>query len=369
MLETSLKILKKIQKKGFKAYIVGGFVRDFILGRNSVDVDIATNATPKEIKEIFPTCFVPNEVYGSITVVIKNIRFEITTFRRELTYFNNRKPIEIEYIDDLLEDLKRRDFTINTLCMDSNGNVIDLLDGMKDIKARKIRTVGDSFEKFSEDSLRILRAIRFATILDFELTDEIKEAILNTKKYLSNISYNRKKDELDKIFMSNNARYGIDLLLDLGLDKELEIYNLKDIKISNDLIGVWSSLEVSSKYPFTKSQKELIDKINNVKNLDNFDKNVLYKYGPYVNKVAALNKGLDDSKVIDIYNKLPIKVRNDIDITSKEIMEILNLSPGSYINIIYKDLEDKILNGKLLNNNKMIKEYIKSNYRGIYEKR
>lgn len=364
MLEIALKLLKKIEDNGFSAYIVGGFVRDYIMGRKSTDVDIATNATPKELIKIFPNSNVAKEAYGAITVVLKNVRFEITTFRKELTYYNNRKPIEVEYIDDLLEDLKRRDFTINTLCMDSNKNIIDLINGKPDIDNKVIRTVGDAIEKFSEDALRILRAVRFATILNFELTAEVEEAIIKTKKYLSNISYNRKKDELDKIFMSPNAEYGISLIKKLNLDRNLEIYNIDDIKLSTDLVGIWSSLKVSDNYPFTKSEKELISKINEVQVLDNYDKMVLYKYGPYVNRVAAINKGLDENKVINVYNSLPIKSKADININASEIMELLSMGPGKYLNYIYIDLENKIIIGNLINDKDSIKNYIINNYRG-----
>ena len=188
MLNTSLKVLKKIEEHGFKAYIVGGFVRDYLLGRESLDVDIATDATPMDIKQIFNDIFIPKVEYGSVTVFVHNTRFEITTFRRELTYINNRKPVEFEYINDLLEDLKRRDFTINTICMNSAGEIIDLLNGKEDLDQKEIKTVGNSHDKFEEDSLRILRAIRFATILDFKLSKEVKEAIKYTKKYLRNLS-------------------------------------------------------------------------------------------------------------------------------------------------------------------------------------
>lgn len=362
MIETSLKVLKKLESKGFEAYIVGGFVRDYILKRKSVDVDISTNATPKQIKEIFPESFIPNEVYGSITIIQNKIRFEITTFRKEFKYYNNRKPLDIEYTNDLLEDLNRRDFTINTLCMNSKGEIIDALDIKQDLYHKRIRTVGNSIDKFTEDALRILRAVRFATVLGFELDNEVELAILKTKKYLENISFNRKKQELDKIFMSKNSKHGIELLLELGLDKELEIYNLKEVKLSNDLLGVWSSLDVSSKYPFTKTEKELIEKIKKVENFDNFDKKVLYKYGPYVNSIAAINKGQDNTKVINIYNSLPIKVRSDILITSQEIMLLFNKGPGRYINEIYNDLEDKILYDIIENTSQAIKEYIINNY-------
>lgn len=362
MLNISLKVLKKIVDNGFDAYIVGGFVRDYIMGRISSDVDIATNATPMQIKEIFPNSFIPNEVYGSITVICDKIRFEITTFRKELLYLNNRKPVQIEYINDLIDDLKRRDFTINTLCMDSSGKIVDLLNNRIDIDNKIIKTVSNSIDSFSEDALRILRAVRFATILDFDLDKDIIIAINETKKYLSNISYNRKKDELDKIFMSTNALKGVNLLIELELDKELEILNLKDICLSSDLLGVWSSLEVSCKYPFTKSEKELIKKIKLLKDFDNLDNKVLYMYGPYVNSIAMKNKGLNSKEVIDRYNKLPIKVRSDIFITAKEIMTVLNSKPGKYINDIFNELEDKILEGTIINEKQVLKDYILKKY-------
>ncbi|MDD6879662.1 MAG: CCA tRNA nucleotidyltransferase [bacterium] len=364
MFESSLNILKKIEQEGYSAYIVGGYVRDYLLKRSSNDVDIATNATPKQIKEIFPDSFLPNEAYGSITVIYNKIRFEITTFRKELTYLNNRKPIEIEYINSLIDDLKRRDFTINTLCMNKDGVIIDPLDGINDIKNHIIKTVSNSVESFTDDSLRILRAIRFYTVLDFDIEEETKNAILKTKKYLYNISYERKKDELNKIFTNENAKKGIDLILELGLDNELEIYNLKDIKLSNDLIGVWSSLNVCNKYPFTKTEKDLIKKINMVKELDNLDPEVLYKYGPYVNKVAGTNKGIDNAKIINKYNTLPIKSRSDILISGDEIMHLFNKKPGKYINDVYIDLENNILKGKIKNDNSDIVNYIKCKYLG-----
>ena len=125
MIDIALKLLNEFVSRSYKAYIVGGFVRDYILGIESNDIDITTNATPKEIKEIFEDSCLPNEDYGSVTVMWRGIRFEITTFRREIEYLNNRKPVEIRYIDDLMTDLLRRDFTINTLCMDCDGNILD----------------------------------------------------------------------------------------------------------------------------------------------------------------------------------------------------------------------------------------------------
>ena len=362
MLKTALKVLKKIEDHGFKAYIVGGYVRDYLLSRDSLDIDIATSATPMDIKQIFSDIFIPKMEYGSVTVFYHNIRFEITTFRKEYTYLNNRKPIDFEYISDLKEDLLRRDFIINTICMDSNGNIIDLLEGKKDLDKKEINTVGNSYEKFHEDSLRILRAIRFATILNFKLSDEVKDAIRRTKHNLVNLSYQRKKDELDKIFSSSNAKYGISLLKELELDKELEIYNLDEINLNVDIIGIWALLDTSDKYPFSKSEKELIHKIREAMDEDNLSNEVLYQYGLYVNSIAGVLKGIDKKQITTKYEKLPITNKKDINITSKEIMETLNKKSGAYIKEIYNDLTNLILNGKIENDNGVIKEYILENY-------
>lgn len=362
MLNTAIKVLKKIENHGFKAYIVGGFVRDYLLGRESLDIDITTNATPMDIKQIFHDTFIPKVEYGSVTVFYHNTRFEITTFRKELAYLNNRKPIEFEYINDLKEDLLRRDFLINTICMDSNEEIIDLLNGKEDLEKKEIHTVGDSYHKFEEDSLRILRAIRFATILDFKLSDEVKEAIKKTKGNLLTLSYQRKKEELDKIFSSSNAKYGVSLLKELELDKELEIYNLSDIKLNVDIIGVWASLDISPNYPFSKNEKELIRRIREALSKNNLDNIVLYQYGLYVNSIAGAIKGIGKKEIANKYEQLPINNQKDIAITSREIMDILNKSGGEYLKNIYKDLTTLILSEKIENNNEILKEYVVEHY-------
>ena len=194
----------KINDNGYESYIVGGVVRDYILGMKSIDVDICTNATPKEIKNIFKGAVMPSKKYGAVTLIYKKVRYEITTYRKEIKYDDYRRPSKLEYIDDLLEDLKRRDFTINTFCMDSDGNVIDLLNAKEDLDNKIIRTVGNPKQKLKEDVLRILRAIRFATSLNFDISDDVKKAIKKNRALLKKLSYTRKKEELTKIFTSPN---------------------------------------------------------------------------------------------------------------------------------------------------------------------
>ena len=362
MLDIALKLLEEITSCGFQAYIVGGFVRDYILGIESNDIDINTNATPKEIKDIFDSCL-PNEDYGSVTVFKKGVRFEITTFRKEMSYLDNRRPSQIEYIDDLYQDLLRRDFTINTLCMNKDGEIIDFLGGRSEIDSRVVKTVGDAKTRFEEDSLRILRAVRFATLLDFELDKETRDAIIDTRELLKNLSYYRKKEELDKIFGSSNADKGISLLLDLGLDKYLELDNLDKVTCTSSLIGVWSILNVVDKYPFNSNERELIKNINEAFLLNNLDPMALYKYGLYVNSVAGEIKGLDIKNITESYNNLIIQSRRDLDITSDDIMKGLNKGPGSYLKDIYSDIEREVLYRRVKNEKDAIMAYIIKNYK------
>jgi len=164
------KVLEKIENNGFEAYVIGGFVRDHLLGIKTYDVDICTNALPKDIIALFEDATPAN--YGSVAFKIGQYDFDITTYRAEDAY-ENRKPVEVEYVNDLILDLKRRDFTINTICMSSSGGIVDLLNGREDIFNKRIKVVGDVTTKLTEDPLRVLRAIRFSVILDFDIDEEI----------------------------------------------------------------------------------------------------------------------------------------------------------------------------------------------------
>lgn len=365
MLDTALKLLKELTDANYKAYLVGGFVRDYLLGIESQDIDVTTNATPKEIKEIFEDSFLPTEDYGSVIVMKRGVRFEITTFRKELTYASHRKPMEIQYIDDLYEDLLRRDFTINTICMNQDGEIIDFLAGRDDLQQGIIRTVGDAAERFEEDCLRILRAIRFATSLDFSLSKEVEQAVIEKRGLLRELSYQRKREELDKIFVSGHVKRGIQLLLDFHLDKVLELKNLAQITNTDSLIGIWSVLDVVDIYPFSNNEKELIADIQTALSLTNTDPMALYQYGLYVNSVAGDLKGIDRKTITESYARLAIKTRKDLDVTSEDIMDVLKKEPGEYFKEIYEDIEREVLYHRLLNQKEAILAYVKSNYETV----
>ncbi len=362
MLDKAIKVLEKINENGFSAYIVGGFVRDYILGIDSNDIDICTNAKPAELLDIFENARIPKEDYGSVTLYYKDIRFEITTFRREIKYVNNRKPEKVEYINSLEEDILRRDFTINSLCMDKDKNIIDMLNGKDDINLKTVRVIGDAIGKFHDDALRILRAVRFATKLNFNLDNDLVLSIKKNKHLLKNISYERKKEELDKIFTNSNNKIGIDLLIKLDLLEVLEIPNLKKVKYRDSLLGIWAVLDVDNIYRFSNNEKDIMNRIRKAIDVDNMNAFSLYNLGLYANSVAASIKGIDSTIVTKKYNLLPIKKRRDINVNGLEIADVLNKKTGGYINNIYGDLEKEILKENLKNEKEELLKYVKDKY-------
>ena len=168
-------VLEKISEHGFEAYFVGGSVRDVLLGREIHDVDIATSAYPEEIKDIFPYTIDVGIEHGTVLVLAGKSEaehYEITTFRTESKYTDYRRPDHVDFVRDLREDLKRRDFTVNAFACDFEGQIIDLFDGLTDLKERRLTAVGSALERFNEDALRIMRAMRFASTLDFKIEEK-----------------------------------------------------------------------------------------------------------------------------------------------------------------------------------------------------
>ena len=359
--EKALKILNILSEHKHESYIVGGYLRDKLIGRKSNDIDICTSATPKEIMEIFPNTSSPN--YGSINIIYKNTNFDITTFRRDIKYQDNRLPVKIKYIKSIKKDLLRRDFTINTICMDKDGNILDYLEAKPDLEKRIIKTVGNPRYRLKEDSLRILRAIRFATILDFDIDAKTSHYLTEYAYLLKKLSYQRKKQELDKIFTSPEKEKGIKLLVDLKIAGHLQIPNLKDITPCDDLIGIWAQANVDDIYPFTKVEKNQMKQIRELLTLDIDNPYNLYKYGLYTATVAYQIKQKSISSLNKLYNNLPIHSTKDIALRASDIAHLLNQAPGNYLKEIMNDLEKQILYNKLPNEKEKLEKYIIETYK------
>ena len=356
-----INVLERIEENGFEAYIVGGYVRDYLLGFESGDIDICTNARVKELLDIFSDINVTSNEYGAVKIVTNQLRIDITTYRRDLKYNGNRRKVEIEYVDNLIDDINRRDFTMNTLCMNKDKNIIDILGGQEDIENKIIRCVGNIDDRINEDPLRMLRAVRFATTLGFTIEEELYRKLKDNKHLIDQLSRERIKEELNKILVSKNAIMGLNMLEDLGFLPYIGIEVNNDIVNIADICGMYSQLELTKDFPFSKEEKENIKIVKNILNYGNIDDNVVFSYGLYLSMVAGDILGIDKDVITNIDKNLVIRRYKDIDISSEEICEILDSKPGKIISEVYDDLKNVILSRDLDNNNDSIREYIFNN--------
>ena len=202
-------ILNKLSENGFDCYIVGGCVRDSLLGIAPHDWDITTNALPQQISRIFSSYrqFDAGIKHGTVSVVINNQVYEITTFRIDGSYTDNRRPDSVTFTADIKQDLLRRDFTVNALAYNPKTGVKDFCNGIEDINYKALRCVGNPDERFNEDALRILRCLRFASVYGFSIEPETSRSIIRNKRLLLNISAERIKDELEKLLCGDNADF------------------------------------------------------------------------------------------------------------------------------------------------------------------
>lgn len=202
-------IMDALNDAGYKAYAVGGCVRDAIMGVDAKDVDITTSAKPHEVEGVLNKNnirFVETGIqHGTVSAIINHIPYEITTFRTDGEYKDNRHPDKVEFVTDIRNDLSRRDFTMNAIAFNENDGYVDFYGGIDDINKKIIRSVGDANKRFNEDALRIMRAIRFASVLGFEIEENTKKAIFNNKDLLKNIAVERVFVELSKLLMGDFA--------------------------------------------------------------------------------------------------------------------------------------------------------------------
>lgn len=346
-------IINELTKNGYEAYIVGGYVRDYLLGINSTDIDICTNAPIDEIIKIFDGRGEAYKEYFSYHIEEEGFSYDITTYRRELRYKKN-KPVAIEIAPNLKTDLKRRDFTINTFAIDKDGIFVDLLGAKKDLDSKIIKVVGDTEKKLREDKTRIIRAIRFACTLDFDLDDEIINFIKDKKVYLLNeVPKEYKRKELDIIFESRGINRFFFLLRRYDISK---YFNLKinKVKPAYNKYGVWAQLETD--LPFSNKEKLIISLIKSLINKGNITIGDMMIYSDEVVYNAASVLGLEKKvKVFEEIMKLHSIIEIDVDLemffkycSMKDIVKT------------YRLVEKSIMLGSLDNNKYAIEEFLRN---------
>lgn len=369
---TAIEVLEIINKAGFESYFVGGCVRDYILNKNFSDIDITTNALPEEIKEIFSKTIDTGIQHGTVTVLYKNNSYEITTFRTEDNYSNHRSPDKVEFVNNLKDDLDRRDFTINAMALDIKGCIYDFHSGVNDLTNKIIKTVNNPNERFSEDALRMIRAFRFSSKLGFSIENNTFNAICKNSKLIEYVSIERIITEFKKLFEGMGNKKSFELLLKSGINIYIPFF--KYVKNYNDFskytfcqimyyLIFFNKIPISELKKLKLSNKELskvkeYDLIYSYFNLNTPIEKILYQYSlEDVLFISRLFNFMEDRKILN--TKINIRSFNDVNITSKEIIELVNKTPGPWIKDIIKKIENNILLGRLKNDNKEIIKFIK----------
>ncbi len=214
----ALGICERLRGAGKRAWIVGGCVRDSLLGKPIADWDVATDALPNDLMKLFPRAIPTGLQHGTVTVVVHGAHYEVTTLRGETTYSDGRRPDAVHFVDDIVADLARRDFTVNAIAVDpSNGTLVDPFDGRKDLDAKRLRAVGKAMERFSEDGLRVLRAARFCATLEFDLDPDTFAAISPTLDTFRKVSQERVRDEWMKTMKARAPSRAFEVMRESGI--------------------------------------------------------------------------------------------------------------------------------------------------------
>lgn len=321
-------IIDTFYNNGYEAFMVGGCIRDSLLKKVPMDYDIATSAPPEITQKLFKKSIPTGIEHGTITVLINKNSYEVTTYRVEGKYSNNRKPDSVTFISNIKDDLARRDFTINAFAYNDRKGLLDYFSGNTDLNNKIIKCVGNPDKRFKEDSLRMLRAIRFSAQLNFNIDETTFSAIKSNSKSIQNISNERIRVELSKMLLSNNAFSGLLKLENANLLKEILPYNLN---INKAIDKLEKDLASRFAFIFLKLDCSLIETI--MRNLT-FDKNT-------INKVIHLTTAFENIKSIvskSDCKRLIIKVGNDNIFSLINLYETVTSSNISNINSLVKDI-------------------------------
>ena len=388
----ALPVMQQLVDAGYEAYFVGGSVRDMLLHKPISDVDIATSATPQEVKEIFSHTVDVGIEHGTVMVIHHKEGYEVTTFRTEEGYEDFRHPDKVTFVRSLEEDLKRRDFTINALAIGIDDQLMDFFDGIGDLERQCLRCVGDAKERFNEDALRMFRAVRFVGQLGFQIEEKTKNAISLLKMNLSKVAVERMKVEFEKMIQSSFRKEALQLFVETGLYQACPLFDGKDeilLKLAEFPLQEMSILQAWILFidELNLSDKEVTHLLKSWKSSNEQIRDVLVGYKTYrarkeeewnfffayacpyevACEVEALLIAQDKSTSMkgleETYHSLPIRSMNDIHLNGHDIIRILKLDKkGPIIGKVLKTVEKMILEQSIQNDAEILELYVSTHF-------
>ena len=382
----AMPVLRTLEDAGFEAYFVGGSVRDVLLHRHVHDVDITTSAYPEEVKELFDKSIDTGIKHGTVTVLYGGESYEITTFRTESGYQDFRRPDHVTFVQNLDEDLKRRDFTINALAMDMHGDIVDLFNGIEDLKNHIIRAVGNPEKRFHEDALRMMRAVRFMSQLEFKLEEKTEQAIKDKHELLKKISVERIREEFVKMGLGPFSRQAFQIFLDTQLSEDvpdfagkkdlLQVY--PQLKFSPTMeASLWAVIIILLKVPNEnigkfmrdwKNSNALTEKVEQIiKMFDLIADHVPTDYELFeagediiINTIDVANilgQPVSSEALVDRYLALPIKTPSELAVDGRFLIK-RGMRPGAQLGRTLNQIRKKVVACEIENSEEAIEQYL-----------
>jgi len=390
-------VISVLENHGHQAYFVGGFVRDWLLNRPIHDVDICTSALPEEVIKLFAHVIPTGLRHGTVTVLFEGVPVEVTTFRTEEGVMDYRHPSSVSFVSSLEEDLKRRDFTINALAMDRDDRIYDYHCGQDHLQNKLILTVGSPAERFHEDALRMLRAIRFSAQLNFNLTEDVIYSIQQEKELLAHISMERITMEWQKMMEATYPSQAFKYILATKLHHSILPFHLIKEHIERAQLHVLDQLRPIERWAYllscVKENRHNAEKFIKTLRLDNkrkkeilFFVNKLHEYNHvlYLSNLSAYDLYLLGSdltfsilkmnqltrngsislsvrqEIDQWYEKLPIKNKRELALKGDEIAKVLDRNKGKWLTEMIHHLEKAVVNGQVDNNKESLTHYLTS---------
>ncbi|MFJ5772282.1 CCA tRNA nucleotidyltransferase [Psychrobacillus sp. NPDC093180] len=382
------KVIEKLENAGFEAYVVGGAVRDFIRKVDANDVDVTTNATPNEVKQLFPHTIDVGIEHGTVLVVLSET-IEVTTFRSETTYTDFRRPDAVTFVRSLQEDLKRRDFTMNAMALTKSDVLIDYFGGREDIENKIIKAVGDPAQRFAEDALRMLRAIRFSAQLNYSLEKETMEAIQSLHHLVAHVSMERVKVELEKIWISDFVGNGMELFVSSHLANNFpgdwETYQncWRGFSSFGNTANGWAFFAIMqphaevesllSYYKCSNAEKthvkqvlEALEQLEkgcwNLYSFFQFTEEVLIAASSYARQLLNMEVVYTAEQIQQTKATLPISSTKEVVVNGNDLMEWTKKKRGPWIREAMEKITVMIVNDKLVNDKAEIMEWFFQEY-------
>lgn len=382
LFKTGAKLIKILNDNDFEAFFVGGCVRDFYMDRVIQDVDITTDAKPDEVERIFKKTIDVGKTHGTLIVMLDGIPFEVTTYRTDGIYTNHRHPDEVIFSNHLDEDLKRRDFTMNAMAMTRDFKFHDPYNGRESILRREITTVGRSADRFGEDALRMVRALRFMSVLNFTVEEKTEEAITANAGLLRHVSIERVVTEFKKMYNGTALDMAKNKLVSTGLVRHVPFFN--EIAAETFLRSRVGDLldELAVQIIIDPALKEALhhlklsnNEIGTVKNCASLHDaledgmhplEIAYAFHEsIIGRYIILNEGNQVTEQFSVLREaqsfqdsLPIRSKKDLEINGRDLMELYQMRGGPWVKACLNAIEKEVLFGRLKNNQNDIIDWV-----------